>query len=70
MVVMVAPTAIMARAILMMRIPRVGSVVGSSRPPITRPIVSTTRRTSRGMMPTVAIPLPALNPRPSALARV
>ncbi len=35
-----------------------------------RPRLRMTRRTSRGMTPTAAIPVPAVKPRPSDLARV
>ena len=40
-----------------------------SRPAPTSPMLRMTSRTSRGMTPTAAMPVPAVKPRPSDLAR-
>ncbi len=39
-------------------------------PARTRPTLRITRRTSRGMIPIAAMPLPDVKPRPSDFARV
>ena len=81
MIVMVAPTAMIGERDGKdrgagregFRRPRHASSAGRlvPRTPVrTSPMDRTTSRTSRGMMPTAAMPVPAVKPRPSDLARV
>ena len=64
MTVMIAPTAMIARAAIEGR--EVGGRAGEDQAEADR----MTSRISRGMTPTAAIPVPAVKPRPSDLARV
>jgi hypothetical protein len=63
MTVMIEPTAMIRSAAT--RIVRLAVA-----PATTRPRLRMTSRISRGIRPTAAIPVPAVKPRPSDLARV
>ncbi len=72
MTVIVAPSAMIARAPREDRRARSRPRVAATppaRPAAHSPSVRTTRRTSRGMSPIDAMPVPVVKPSPSDLAR-